>query len=55
MGYSKGDRVRVKGRRGELVIIGPLTNPAQDGYWAWSEKAGHIVPVKSTDIKGGAA
>ena len=52
MEYRKGDTVKAKGRRGELLIMFRTADGA--GYWAWSAKAGHMVPIRDGDIKGGA-
>ena len=53
MTYQQGDKVRVKGRHGEMVIRGPFLGGryAGEGVWVWSLKLGRVVPASTGDIR----
>ena len=53
MTYQKGDKVRVKGRHGDLCIRAPFAGGkyAGVGFWVWSYRLGRVVPALTVDIR----
>ena len=51
--YQKGEKVRVKGRHGDLSIRGPFTGGKYEGegFWVWSPKLGRVVSALTGDIR----
>ena len=53
MTFQQGDKVRVKGRHGDMVIRGPFMGGkyAGEGFWVWSNKLGRVIPASTGDIR----
>ncbi len=53
MTFQQGDKVRVKGRHGVMVIRGPFRGGryAGLGFWVWSNKLGRVIPASTSDIR----
>ncbi len=53
MTFQQGEKVRVKGRHGVMVIRGPFLGGkyAGEGFWVWSNKLGRVVPASTGDIR----
>ena len=53
MTFQRGEKVRVKGRDGDLSIRGPFLGGKYEGlgFWVWSPKLGRVVSALTGDIR----